>query len=1068
MKKFLPLILFLIPTARLLAQAVTLDPEFPAITEPVTITFDVTEATDPRAEGLLGLTEGVFLWSGAGTGGDPFEFQPDEQTDFSAAFAPGRMTFLGNDRWSITLTIKEYFSIPDGVEITQLGLLLKNEDGSAQTEDFIVDIVAPSLDAITLDPPEPNLNDTLTIRVDLTEATDPRAEDLLGADSDIFLWSGIGDTSNPFKYGPPGQTSFFSPFPPGEMTPAGNDMWEITIVLNDYFDIPFGAEVNRMGFLIKNGNGSAQTEDFVVTIEPGGNFISFISPQKTDQVQFVEAGADFTITAGASASGDLMMEIDSGDGFKMVAETMDTDSVSFDYTVDTTESIIVKITATIDNVTISKEREIDFFVRKATVAAALPAGVQAGVNFDPDNDSTVTLALIAPDKEFVFVVGEFTNWALDDAFLMNYDADANAFWLEINGLTPGKEYIYQYWVEGVIKVGDPFADKVADPANDSEIPNSVFPDLIQYVDSLGNGIATTLQTGQEPFEWAATEDTWVRPNKEDLVIYELLVRDFIGSHDYKDLEDTLSYLKRLGVNAIELMPIMEFEANISWGYNPSYLFAPDKYYGREDDLRRFIQTAHQEGFAVILDMVLNHHFGQSPLVQMYFENGMPTENNPWFNQEARHPFNVGFDFNHESEFTKSYVDSVNSYWLREFHFDGFRFDLSKGFTQTMSTGDEVFRLFDQSRVDILTRMANNIWAVDPTAYVILEHFAETSEETELAARGMLLWGNFNFDFRDLLSGQNVNKNLSGLTRLSHVNYMESHDEERLIYATKENGRSEDTYDISELSTGLDRSKLGAAFFFTLPGAKMMWQFQELGYDIDIEFNGRTGEKPQVWGDGSLNYYTDPDRRKLYDTYSAIINLTHDFEEVFANNSSEFNLSGSTKSIRYEAEAMDLIIVGNFDLTENDITPGFTKTGTWYGFLTGDSINVMETSQTMALQPGEFHILTDVKLEKPGDNLVPWALEFSEVTAAGDLPEDLPVTIYPNPGGQFLQISGLKRVDEWVLGLNSMAGSEVPVRYEWISKEEIRLSTQNLEKGLYILTFTDRNKHAFTQKLLIYK
>ena len=137
------------------------------------------------------------------------------------------------------------------------------------------------------------------------------------------------------------------------------------------------------------------------------------------------------------------------------------------------------------------------------------------------------------------------------------------------------------------------------------------------------------------------------------------------------------------------MPIMEFEGNESWGYNPSYFFAPDKYYGSRDDLKEFIQAAHQQGMAVILDMVLNHAFGQNAMVRMYWnsDQNRPSEDSPWFNEEPTHPFNVGFDFNHESLYTKDFVDSVNLYWISEYHFDGFRFDLSKGFTQTNNPTD---------------------------------------------------------------------------------------------------------------------------------------------------------------------------------------------------------------------------------------------------------------------------------------------------------------------------------------------------------------------------------------------
>ena len=128
------------------------------------------------------------------------------------------------------------------------------------------------------------------------------------------------------------------------------------------------------------------------------------------------------------------------------------------------------------------------------------------------------------------------------------------------------------------------------------------------------------------------------------MIYELLIRDFTAAHTFAVLSDTIDYLKRLGINAIELMPVMEFEGNSSWGYNPDYLFAVDKYYGPKNELKHFIEVAHSKGIAVILDIVCNHQFGQSPLVKLYWDGSAPAANSPWFNQVPKHPYNVGFRF----------------------------------------------------------------------------------------------------------------------------------------------------------------------------------------------------------------------------------------------------------------------------------------------------------------------------------------------------------------------------------------------------------------------------------------
>jgi len=186
------------------------------------------------------------------------------------------------------------------------------------------------------------------------------------------------------------------------------------------------------------------------------------------------------------------------------------------------------------------------------------------------------------------------------------------------------------------------------------------------------------------------------------------------------------------------MPISEFEGNLSWGYNPNYYFAPDKYYGTKNALKHFIDECHSRGIAVIQDMVLNHSFGTSPMVMLYWDalNNRPAANNPWFNPIAKHDFNVGYDFNHESEATKYLVNRVVKYWINEYHVDGYRFDLSKGFTQTNTLGNTTaWGHYDQSRINIWQRISDSIWSVKPNAYVILEHFADNDEENRFIQHG---------------------------------------------------------------------------------------------------------------------------------------------------------------------------------------------------------------------------------------------------------------------------------------------------------------------------------------------
>jgi hypothetical protein len=377
--------------------------------------------------------------------------------------------------------------------------------------------------------------------------------------------------------------------------------------------------------------------------------------------------------------------------------------------------------------------------------------------------------------------------------------------------------------------------------------------------------------------------------------------------------------------------------------------------------------------------VLNHAFGQSPMVQLYFNRQLnrPAADNPWFNEVDRHPFSVGYDFNHESPHTQYFVDRVNEFWLQEYRVDGYRFDLSKGFTQRNTLGNvELWSQYDQSRIDFLTRMANHIWSVDPTSYVILEHFAENSEERVLAQRGMMLWGNMNHNYNEATMGYNED-NKSDLSGGSYkqrgweqphlVTYMESHDEERLMVKNQLFGNASGTYNTRNPATALQRMELAAAFFFTIPGPKMIWQFGELGYDYSINRcpNGtinndcRTAPKPIVW-----NYYQDPNRQRLFNVYAGLIRLKTT-QPAFRTENFTLNVGGPLKTIHLNHPTLNVTVVGNFGLTAASINPQFQAAGTWYDYITGASLEVSNPTAAITLQPGEYRVYTSARLNNAG-------------------------------------------------------------------------------------------------------
>lgn len=766
----------------------------------------------------------------------------------------------------------------------------------------------------------------------------------------------------------------------GEMMPVAGetDKWEITFspTLRAYFGVAESETIFRISCVFRSADGSTKgtlpagqygwgtvTSNLDIYVDLNAqNFVGISSPVAPyGGFAFLDQGVTVPIEAYASSNVTSMkIWIDEGSGYEEKTSVTSGTTIAYNYTVDASVDLDIKITATVNGEDVETSMIYPIVLIGDSEVEALPEGVDLGINYHEGDDTSVTLVLEAPGKDFVYVVGDFTDWSVEETYLMKKTPDGEKFWLEINGLTPMEEYVFQYWVDGIHTVGDPYADKTADPWNDVWIEPDLYPNLPEY-SRQELGVATVLQTGQEPYVWSATEDEWQRPDIDHLVIYELHVRDFLKSHSYQDLIDSLSYLKRLGVEAIELMPINEFEGNDSWGYNPSFYFAPDKYYGTKNDLKAFIEAAHQEGMAVILDIVLNHAYFHNPMVTMYFDfdTWTPATDNPWFNKDYVGPFQWGYDFDHESEYTKAFIDRVNAYWIEEYHFDGFRFDFTKGFTNYAPGGS--IDGFDQSRINILKRMADEIWEVDPEAYVILEHWGPASEEAQLSDYGMKLWRNRSYDYVPAMNGASGGT-FSGMNTQTHVSYFDSHDERRVAEHALTEGQSNGSYDVKNPLIMYERAKMLAAFTFLFPGPKMIWQFDELGYDIDINFNGRTGAKPLPWGPDGLGYYEDSLRQYIYDAYVGIMDVRHQVgAEALASADINHDYTGATRRLGYNTDGVDLLVIGNFGLTAADISPQFAQEGIWYDYFSGDSITVENIYDLINLKAGEWHIYTSEKI-----------------------------------------------------------------------------------------------------------
>jgi len=608
----------------------------------------------------------------------------------------------------------------------------------------------------------------------------------------------------------------------------------------------------------------------------------------------------------------------------------------------------------------------------------VPAGATDGVTFI-NNGTSAIFDIYAPNKKSFYLMGDFNNWS-KTATPMNNTKDGTRWWVEVDNLNPNTEYSYQYYIDGSLTVADPYSHKILDKNNDSDPGlQAVYPSLKAFpAGATGNTIVSDFWYNAPGYTWKNASFT--RPDPKNLVVYELLMRDFVATHSYQTLIDTLGYIKRLGVNAIELLPVNEFEGNNSWGYNPNYMMALDKYYGTQNDYKTLIDACHTAGIAVIMDIVLEDQFGSSPLCQMYWNStsNQPAANSPWFNQTTTHPYGVGYQLNYHNAATVTFAENVFKYWLQEYHVDGFRLDQANGYTQTNSNADaSLWTAYDADRVKTLTTLNNYIKSVDPTAYVILEEFAASQEVSALAAQGMISWNNENNNSCQATMSYNDSGGSWDLSSYFYdsfgiaqpaglMTYAESHDEVRVQFKNGAYGKVSGSYSVKNLATGLQRDAMLAAFLFSAPGPKMLWMFDERGYDdasagpdygnLNNTGDKRTDPQPPDW-----QYMSDPNRAALYGIYAKLIHYKIN-NPVFTTTTFTHSLSGAVKTINLNSATANVVVVGNFDVVNQTATVTFPSTGTWYDNLSGGTFNVTSTSMSLTLAPGEYHLYSNTQLQ----------------------------------------------------------------------------------------------------------
>lgn len=821
------------------------------------------------------------------------------------------------------------------------------------------------------------------------------------------------------------------------LSKLGNNKWKLLITPNmaGYYSLTTGELVRKLAFVFRNGTATREGKDtngkdIFVPVLQAGLHVSFTSPA-SDRILMAGSSVDFVVNSTQSA--DLGLKINA----QPVASGSAATTLSYSHTFAAAGNYEVIASATAGGTTVYDTLKV--FASAPVVDEPRPAGVLPGITYT--SSTSATLVLHAPGKQFVFLIGEINNWLPDNNYLLKRDGEY--WWITLEGLTPGHLYAYQYLVDGQIRVSDPYTELVLDPWNDQWINYATqrFPNLKPYPSGKTDGLVATLQTAKTPYNWEVPD--FKIPDPENRVIYEVLLRDFTVEKSLEAAIDKLDYLKKLGVTAVELMPVHEFDGNESWGYNPNHFFAPDKAYGTPEMYKRFVDECHKRGIAVIIDVVFNHATGINPMAALYWNSAgsQTAANNPWFNVTAPHPFSVFHDFNHSYAPTREYFKRVLKHWINEYKIDGYRLDLTKGFTQNSSSESTASR-YDQSRIDYLTEYYTAAKEAKADVMFILEHFCDYDEELVLANRGMYLWRNVNNSFSQAAMGFSSSSDFGGLnsTPRRWVGYSESHDEERNFYKAKAFGsgtvKTDSVYRIS-------RVPLNIAFTVLVPGPKMLWQFQELGFDYSIEAGGRTGNKPSAWGWLGLTH-----RKAAMEASSKLISLRKMFPSAFSSGTFQFNYGTSDwengRRISLSHNDLSLLVLGNFKADQTAVAfPNFPKGGMWYNVLTGEQKYIGYTNEPITLQPGQVLVFADRKIDFPSS--------VETLAPAGA------ALVYPTETRDRIWITDPTRAEE--VKMYSLHGQ---LMNSWQGVQEIDLSAY--PEGIYIVHLKGETG-VYTQKII---
>ncbi|MFW5766535.1 MAG: alpha-amylase family glycosyl hydrolase [Coleofasciculus sp.] len=540
--------------------------------------------------------------------------------------------------------------------------------------------------------------------------------------------------------------------------------------------------------------------------------------------------------------------------------------------------------------------------------------------------SSIEFQLFAPYNKSAVLKGCFSDW--QD---IQMEKGEDGYFRTSVELEDGT-YQYKFRVQSkswflepdqLVDVTDPYATGVID-------------------DETQNGVMR-IKDGQrivDTYTWQ--HDDTPLPQNHELVIYEMHIGDFSGGEDdpyprgqFKHVVEKLDYLCELGINALQLMPMMEYPGDYSWGYNVRHFFALESNYGETEELKHLIDQCHSRGIRVIVDGIFNHSESEHPLTQI--------DHDYWYHHEPPHEFSWGPEFNYEHYDENldikpawKFIGDVVRFWIEEYHIDGIRYDAAK-------------QIENYDFMHWITEQAHKK-AGDKPFYNVAEHIPETPRITNVDGPMDGCWhDSFAYCLKDHIFGDTFDldrlkdaldgKRQGFMGTVNIVNYLTSHDQERLMVELADH----EIFD----EVAFKRIKFGVALLMTAVGIPLILMGEEFGEYKPLKPESSKLDWTLLKNEGSQG---------LLEYYKGLIRLRKENHALYTDNIDFFYEDPEAKVlgyIRWNDQGSQLIIIANFsdNFLEGYAVSQIPESGTWHEWTRDYDVEVVEG--TLELDLGEY-------------------------------------------------------------------------------------------------------------------